>query len=58
MKERRTNDPQPRNWPAWFYGSGGEARIFERCEDVPQGWRDAPHRKEPASGRPKRKGKT
>lgn len=30
------------DWPAWFYGPGGEARIFQRREDVPDGWGDAP----------------
>ena len=29
-------------WPAWFYGPGKQAAIFERPEDVPAGWRDAP----------------
>lgn len=30
------------NWPAWHYGPGGEARIFKKAEDVPEGWADTP----------------
>lgn len=29
-------------WPSWRYGSGGEARVFEGPEGVPEGWRDYP----------------
>lgn len=31
-------------WPAWFYGPKGEAQIFEKAEDVPQGWQDNPNK--------------
>jgi hypothetical protein len=27
-------------WPAWFYGPGDKREIFERAEDVPDGWVD------------------
>jgi hypothetical protein len=30
------------SFPAWFYGPEGAARIFERADDVPEGWADAP----------------
>lgn len=33
-------------WPSWRRGPDGEARIFERPEDVPPGWVD------PADWRP------
>lgn len=26
------------DWPAWFFGPDGAAGIFERVEDVPEGW--------------------
>lgn len=29
-------------WPAWYYGPGGAAAIFERADDIPAGWADAP----------------
>ena len=32
----------PRFWPSWRYGPGGAAAIFERPEDVPEGWEDHP----------------
>lgn len=25
-------------WPAWFYGPNGVCAIFERAEDVVEGW--------------------
>jgi hypothetical protein len=28
----------PKFWPSWRYGPNGEAAIFERPEDVPDGW--------------------
>ena len=28
--------------PAWFYGPGGEARIFADGEAMPEGWADSP----------------
>lgn len=30
------------DWPAWRYGPGGEAQIFQQAGDVPQGWVDHP----------------
>jgi hypothetical protein len=30
------------SWPAWYYGPGGAAAIFERADDIPAGWADAP----------------
>ncbi len=29
-------------WPSWRFGPNGEALIFERAEDVPEGWSDTP----------------
>lgn len=29
-------------FPAWFYGPDGQARIFDCAEDIPAGWVDAP----------------
>lgn len=34
--------PDPKYWPAWRYGPKGEMQIFERPEDVPEGWLDTP----------------
>lgn len=28
--------------PAWFYGPGGEARLFADGEAMPEGWADSP----------------
>lgn len=33
----------PIKWPAWRYSPTGEAKIFERAEDVPEGWEDNPN---------------
>jgi hypothetical protein len=49
------------SFPAWYYGPKDEARIFDRAEDVPSGWADAPHAVEegPVANEPprsKRKG--
>lgn len=30
-------------WPAWFYGPDGESAVFDRAEDVPDGWTDNPN---------------
>ncbi len=27
-------------WPAWRYGPDGEAMVFDKSEDVPEGWTD------------------
>jgi hypothetical protein len=29
-------------WPAFRYGPEGERQIFQRPEDVPDGWQDSP----------------
>lgn len=29
-------------WPSWRYGPSGEAKIFQKPEDVPAGWQDTP----------------
>jgi len=37
--------PQPyvhQAWPSFRYGPNGEKQIFQRAEDVPEGWRDSP----------------
>jgi hypothetical protein len=34
-------------WPSWRYGPDGEAAIFTRAEDVPDGWYDHPKKHEP-----------
>ncbi len=26
------------DWPAWMYGPEGQKRVFDRAEDVPDGW--------------------
>ncbi len=31
-----------RPWPAWRYGPDGVAQVFEKEEDVPEGWFDHP----------------
>ena len=33
---------KPIEWPAYRYGLNGEAEIFERIEDVPDGWSKYP----------------
>lgn len=27
-----------KNWPVWFNGPKGESAVFEKAEDVPNGW--------------------
>jgi hypothetical protein len=35
--------PKPyKAWPAWWYGPNGEAQVFQRPEDVPDGWKTSP----------------
>jgi hypothetical protein len=31
-----------KNWPAWRYGPGGKAAVFESEKDIPKGWADHP----------------
>lgn len=39
----RPPPPGDKHWPAWRYPpNGGEGRIFQRLDDVPEDWRDAP----------------
>lgn len=35
------------SFPAWFYGPNGESQMFQRREDVPEGWADSPARFKP-----------
>lgn len=35
--------PKPyehQDWPRWMYDSHGTGRIFDKAEDVPEGWLD------------------
>jgi hypothetical protein len=34
---------EPIKFPGWRYGPKGEAEIFERAADVPEGWTDNPN---------------
>lgn len=36
-----TKPYEHQDWPAWRYGPNGEALIFGRPEDVPEGWTEA-----------------
>lgn len=36
------NKGAKKEWPSFRYGPKGEAQIFHRQEDVPQGWKDHP----------------
>lgn len=29
-------------WPSWRYGPGGQSAIFQKAEDVPEGWTKKP----------------
>ena len=29
-------------FPCWMYGPDGAGQVFERAEDIPEGWADAP----------------
>lgn len=33
-----------RSGDSWFYGHGGQARVFGPEEEVPKGWKDAPNK--------------
>lgn len=37
------SDYEPIKFPGFRYGPNGESQIFEREEDVPQGWTDNPN---------------
>jgi len=30
-------------WPSFRYGPNGEKQVFQRAEDVPEGWQDSPN---------------
>lgn len=30
------------DFPAWYYGPEGQQQVFQRAEDVPEGWQDHP----------------
>lgn len=32
------------NFPAWYYGPGGESGIFKAPDEVPVGWKDSPEK--------------
>lgn len=34
---------EPIKFPGFRYGPNGEAQIFDRAEDVPEGWTDNPN---------------
>lgn len=31
------------DWPSFRYGPNGESKVFQRAEDVPEGWQDSPN---------------
>lgn len=31
------------DWPSFRYGPNGEKQVFQRPEDVPEGWQDSPN---------------
>jgi hypothetical protein len=31
------------DWPSFRYGPNGESKVFQRPEDVPEGWQDSPN---------------
>ena len=35
MQRRRRNSIE---WPAWRFSPDGESQLFEKAEDVPEGW--------------------
>ena len=38
---KRKEQPDWR-WPSWRYGPGGQSAIFQKEEDVPEGWTKKP----------------
>lgn len=38
MRTRRRRNKV--EWPAWRYSPDGEAKMFDKPEDVPEGWLD------------------
>lgn len=45
-ESRAKHEPPPayvhQAWPAWRYGPEGESQLFDKAEDVPEGWGDVP----------------
>lgn len=35
------------DWPTWYYGPGGEGKVFDGPDDVPKGWVDHPSKAPP-----------
>lgn len=35
-------EEKDKNWPAWYYGPKGAAKVFTKQDDVPDGWVDHP----------------
>jgi len=31
------------DWPSFRYGPNGERKVFQRADDVPEGWQDSPN---------------
>lgn len=44
MSSKKEAEPKVKSteWPAWYYGPGGEGKIFDSPDDVPKGWVDHP----------------
>ncbi len=41
----KTDPPAPykhQAWPAWRHGPDGSSKVFDKAEDVPEGWTEAP----------------
>lgn len=34
--------PKDPNWPAWFYGPDDQSAIFQKDDEIPEGWKDHP----------------
>lgn len=40
------NELDPKKWPAWRYGPGGQSKLCPTPDDVPDGWVDHPSKLE------------
>lgn len=38
----QVNEVVDKEFPRWYYGPDGQSRIFQRGEEVPEGWEDHP----------------